>query len=64
MSELPRNPQLLIEQYRLRQGAGYRTPEQQEQQRFEPRLAALRRENQRLIDAYQAGVIELDDLKE
>ena len=31
---------------------------------FRPRLAALRRENQRLIDAYQAGVIELDNLKE
>jgi chromosome segregation ATPase len=35
-----------------------------EQQRLERRLAALRREGQRLIDAYQSGVIELSDLKE
>jgi site-specific DNA recombinase len=39
-------------------------PRRQEQQRLERRLAAMRREDQRLIDAYQAGVIELDDLKE
>jgi len=35
VSELPRNPQLLIEQYQLRQGHGYGTPEQQEQQRLD-----------------------------
>ena len=64
VSELLRNPGLLIEQYEQRQEPGYGTPEQQEQQRLERRLAALRREGQRLIDAYQSGVIELSDLKE
>ena len=64
VSELLRTPQLLIEQYQLRQEPGYGTPQQQEQQRIERRLATLRREDQRLIDAYQSGVIELGDLKE
>ena len=64
VSELLRNPGLLIEQYEQRQEPGYGTPEQQEQQRLERRLAALRREGQRLIDAYQSGIIELSDLKE
>src|SRR5438046_9092732 len=52
--ELLRDPQLLIEQYQLRQEPGYGTHEQQEQQRLERRRAALRREDQRLIDAYQS----------
>lgn len=64
VSELLSHPQLLLEQYQLRQEPSYGTPEQQEQQRLERRLAALRREGQRLIDAYQSGVIELNDLKE
>ena len=64
VSELLRNPQLLIEQYQLRQERCYGTPQQQEQQRIERRLATLRREDERLIDAYQSGVIELGDLKE
>jgi hypothetical protein len=34
VSELPRNPQLLIEQYRLRQGPSYGKPGQKEQQRL------------------------------
>jgi hypothetical protein len=54
----------LIEQYQLRQEPGYGTLVQQEQQRLERRLTALRREDQRLINAYQSGVLELDDLKE
>jgi len=64
VSELLRHPQLLIEQYQLRQEPGYGTHEQHEQQRLERRLSALRREDQRLIDAYQSGVLELGDLKE
>ncbi len=64
VSELLRNPQVLIEQYNQRQESDYGTPEQQEQQRLKRRLVGLEREGQRLIDAYQSGVIELDDLKE
>jgi site-specific DNA recombinase len=64
VSDLLRNPQVLIEQYKQRQECDYGTPEQQEQQRLKRRLAGLGREGQRLIDAYQSGVIELADLKE
>ena len=64
VSELLRAPQVLIEQYNQRQESGYGTPEQQEQQRLKRRLVKLEREGQRLIDAYQSGVIELDELKE
>ena len=64
VSELLRNPQVLIEQYNQRQESGYGTPEQQEQQRLKRRLVKLEREGQRLIDAYQSGVIELDELRE
>jgi site-specific DNA recombinase len=64
VSELLCHPQLLLEQYQQRQEPGYGTPQQQEQQRLERRLSALRREDQRLIDAYQQGVIELDGLKQ
>ncbi len=64
VSELLRNPQILIDQYNQRQESDYGTPEQQEQQRLKRRMAGLKRESQRLIDAYQSGIIELDDLKE
>src|SRR5262249_5860575 len=64
VSELLCNPMVLIEQYNQRQESGYGTPEQQEQQRLKRRLVKLEREGQRLIDAYQSGVIELDELKE
>jgi site-specific DNA recombinase len=64
VSELLRNPQVLIDQYNQRQESDYGTPEQQEQQRLKRRMAGLKRESQRLIDAYQSGVIELNDLKE
>ena len=64
VSELLRNPQVLIEQYNQRQDSDYGTPEQQEQQRLKRRLAGLKRESKRLVDAYQSGVIELDDLKD
>jgi site-specific DNA recombinase len=63
VSELLRNPQVLIEQYNQRHESGYGTPEQQEQQRLKRRLVKLERESQRLIDAYQSGVIELGELK-
>jgi hypothetical protein len=64
VSELLRNPQVLIKQYNQRKESDYGAPEQQEQQRLKRRMAGLERESQRLIDAYQSGVIELDDLKE
>ena len=64
VSKLLRDPQVLIEQYNQRQGLNYGTPEQQEKQRLKRRRSALQRESQRLIDAYQSGVIELGDLKE
>lgn len=64
VSDLLRHPQVLLEQYQQRQEVDYGTLEQQEQQRLKRRLASLQRENQRLIDAYQAGIIELHDLKE
>lgn len=64
VSELLRHPQVLIDQYNQRQESHYGTPEQQEQQRLKRRMAGLKREGQRLIGAYQSGVIELDDLKE
>lgn len=64
VSDLLRHPQVLLEQYQQRQEGDYGTLEQQEQQRLKRRLASLQRENQRLIDAYQSGIIELHDLKE
>jgi site-specific DNA recombinase len=64
VSELLRDPQLLLEQYQLRQDQSYGTPEQQEQQRLTRKLSALEREEQRMLDAYQASVIELPELKE
>lgn len=38
--------------------------EEQERERIERKLGAMDREVQRLIDAYQAGVIELGELRE
>jgi site-specific DNA recombinase len=64
VSDLLRHPPLLLEHYQQRQDPNYGTPQQQEQQRLQRRLSALRREDQRLMDAYQSGVIELGDLKE
>jgi len=64
VKELLRDPQLLVEQYQLRQGQDYGTPQQQEQERLERRLTALKGEEQRLLDAFQAGLIELPVLKE
>ena len=60
--ELLSEPQLLLEQYQLRQVEGDGTPEQQEQRRLERRLTALERETQRLLDAYQASALELTEL--
>jgi site-specific DNA recombinase len=64
VSQLLRDPQLLVEQYQLRQDQDYGTPQQQELQRLERRLVALKGEEQRLLDAFQAGLIELQVLKE
>ena len=55
---------MLLEHYQLRQEPGYGTPQQHEQNRSARRQKALAREEERLIDAYQAGVMELEALKE
>jgi len=60
---LLRDPHLLVEQYQCRQVQGPSTPEQHEQHRLPRKLATLQREEQRLIDAYQASVIDLADLQ-
>ena len=59
---LLQDPNLLLEQYQLRQEPGYGTPQQHEQHRLEKRHKALSREEERLMDAYQAGVMELEAL--
>src|SRR6266851_30955 len=63
VSALLRDPPLLVEHYQLRQVQDPSTPEQHEQQRLHRKLTTLQREEQRLIDAYQASVIDLADLK-
>src|SRR5262245_57651677 len=60
---LLRDPHLLVEQYQVRQVQAASTPEQHEQHRLHRKLTTLQREEQRLIDAYQASVIDLADLK-
>ncbi|MGH6629875.1 MAG: recombinase family protein, partial [Burkholderiales bacterium] len=64
VSQLLSDPRLLIEQYQLRQDRNCGTPQQQEQQRLERKLAALKREKQLLLDAFQASLIELPDLEQ
>src|SRR5688572_10439823 len=64
VSGLLQDPKRLLEQYQLRQEPGYGTPQQHEQNRLKRRQKALTREEERLIDAYQAGVMELDALTE
>jgi site-specific DNA recombinase len=64
ITELLRDPNLLMAQYRQRQEPGFGTSQQSEQLRLERRLSVLKGESQRLIDAYQTGVIELDELTE
>ena len=64
VSSLLQDPKLLLEQYQLRQEPRYGTPQQHEQNRLERRQKALTREEERLIDAYQAGVMDLDALTE
>lgn len=63
LSALLRDPHLLVEQYQLRQAQDPSTPEQHEHQRLHRKLTTLRREEQRLIAAYQASVIDLADLQ-
>ena len=62
VGDLLSEPQLLLEQYQLRQTEGDGTPRQQEQCRLERRLTVMERETQRLLDAYQAGALELAEL--
>jgi site-specific DNA recombinase len=64
VAELLRDPQLLVAQYQLRQDQDYGTPQRQEQQRLERRLVALKGEEQRLLDAFQAGLLKMEVLKE
>ena len=64
ITELLRDPDLLMTQYRQLQEPGFSATQQSEQLRLERRLSVLRCETQRLIDAYQIGVIELDELTE
>ena len=64
VSGLLQDPTLLLEQYQVRQELGSGSPQQHEQNRLARRQKALTREEARLIDAYQAGVMELDALME
>jgi len=64
VSELLRDPKLLVEQYQLRAQTSDETPAQQEHRRLARKLQALKREDERLIDAFQAGILELEILKE
>lgn len=64
VSTLLRNPQLLLQQYQVRQEAGTYSPQQQEQQRLERRVKALQGEAQRLLDAFQMGLIALEVFQE
>jgi site-specific DNA recombinase len=64
ITELLCDPDLLMTQYRQQQELGFGASQQSEQLRLERRLSVLRSEIQRLIDAYQTGVIELDELAE
>jgi site-specific DNA recombinase len=64
VSGLLQDPTLLLEQYQLRQALGSGSPQHHEQNRLARRQKALTREEARLIDAYQAGVMELDALME
>ena len=63
VSQLLREPPLLLAQYQLRQDQNSGTPQQQEQQRLERKLAALKSEERRLLDAFQAGLLELPELQ-
>lgn len=63
VSQLLREPQLLLAQYQLRQEQNSGTPQAQEQQRLERKLAALKSEERRLLDAFQAGLLELPELQ-
>jgi site-specific DNA recombinase len=59
------NPDLLKTQYQRGRGdPAVNVKEDQERHRIERKLAALEREIQRLVDAYQAEVIVLEELKE
>ncbi|MDQ3928024.1 MAG: hypothetical protein M3328_02630 [Chloroflexota bacterium] len=65
VSELLSDPELLRARYEEGRGdPAVDTPEEQERERLDRKLAGLDREVQRLIDAYQAGVIELGELSD
>lgn len=63
--ELLSDPELLQARYEEGRGdAAIEVREEQERERILRKLKALEREVDRLVDAYQAGVIELVELKE
>ncbi len=65
ISGLLSDPDLLRERYEEgRADPAVEPREEQERERIGRKLGAMEREVQRLIDAYQAGVIELDELSE
>jgi site-specific DNA recombinase len=64
INQLLRDPRSLAEQYQLREQALEQTPAQLEQQRLTRKIQALKGEDQRLIDAYQAGILDLNNFKE
>jgi site-specific DNA recombinase len=66
IAQLLRQPELIMDYLRQQQaGDGPElTDAQRELKRLQRQRAALAREEQRLIDAYQVGALELDELKE
>ncbi len=65
VSRLLSDSDLLRERYEAgRADPAVEPREEQEQERLRRKIGALEREVQRLIDAYQAGVIELEELSE
>jgi site-specific DNA recombinase len=59
VAELLANPQLILDYYLSRQEEGDVTPP--ELQRLATELAQIKKQDQRLLDAYQAEVIQLDE---
>jgi site-specific DNA recombinase len=59
--ELLTNPQLILDYYLARQDEDVVTPHELKRMRQE--LSQIKNQEQRLLDAYQAGVIDLDELE-
>jgi len=66
VQELLNDPATLLEQFETlaRQADVQKTNEKAENQKWEAQLRRLDREEQRLLDAYQAEVIDLEELKD